>query len=272
MIKQLENKLEFLLKNKYKWYELIKYNIKVAGSGSFVNFMGVISNVIFITALMYIWSTKSASQEIFTYLLIGRIYKSIGENYFYGTLSYDILIGKLSNKLLLPTSIFFHYFFLMIGRRIFRNLLELIGYTISTILCVYFFIAPIFNLLSALFILLLVPITFFINHLIGSLVGCIAFNIKNKRDFDGIDKVWNRVRDVVSGGLIPLSMLPYSGFFSILPTSFILHHPMQIYLGKYNSSEIIMTFVGGISWCFVLFILARVVFKIGMKKNEAVGL
>jgi ABC-type uncharacterized transport system permease subunit len=47
---------------------------------------------------------------------------------------------------------------------------------------------------------------------------------------------------------------------------------MQIYLGKYSMTEIIYTFFGGIAWCFVLWILARVIFKLGLKKNEAVGL
>jgi ABC-type uncharacterized transport system permease subunit len=47
---------------------------------------------------------------------------------------------------------------------------------------------------------------------------------------------------------------------------------MQIYLGKYTASEIWLVIFGSVVWSFILFILARWVFKIGLKKNEAVGL
>jgi ABC-type uncharacterized transport system permease subunit len=46
---------------------------------------------------------------------------------------------------------------------------------------------------------------------------------------------------------------------------------MQIYLGKYDPNQILQTFVGGIAWCIVLWVLARLVFKAGLKRNEAVG-
>jgi ABC-type uncharacterized transport system permease subunit len=51
-----------------------------------------------------------------------------------------------------------------------------------------------------------------------------------------------------------------------------LHHPMQIYLGEYNSLDILLVFLGGIVWCLVLYFLAKFVFKLGLKRNESVGL
>jgi ABC-type uncharacterized transport system permease subunit len=47
---------------------------------------------------------------------------------------------------------------------------------------------------------------------------------------------------------------------------------MQIYLGKYNFQETLAVFLGGIIWFLVLYFLAKLVFKMGLKKNEAVGL
>jgi hypothetical protein len=64
----------------------------------------------------------------------------------------------------------------------------------------------------------------------------------------------------------------YSSFLQFLPTSYILHHPMQIYLGKYTNLEIFYVFLGGLAWCAVLYFLAKLVFKMGLKRNEAVGL
>jgi ABC-type uncharacterized transport system permease subunit len=47
---------------------------------------------------------------------------------------------------------------------------------------------------------------------------------------------------------------------------------MQIYLGKYSNLEIFYTFLGGLVWCIMLYFLAKLVFKMGLKKNESVGL
>jgi ABC-2 type transport system permease protein len=56
------------------------------------------------------------------------------------------------------------------------------------------------------------------------------------------------------------------------PFAYILHYPMQIYLGKYDTNQTILVFLGGLAWCLALFILAKIVFKLGLKRNESVGL
>jgi len=47
---------------------------------------------------------------------------------------------------------------------------------------------------------------------------------------------------------------------------------MQIYLGKYDTFQTVLVFGGGIFWCVLLYFLAKFVFKMGLKKNESVGL
>lgn len=256
----------------YKWLYIIKYNVKLAGSSYFVNIMEFFGNVVFTVTLMYLWSLKLPSQEIFTYLLFGRIYKAISENYFHNGFSAEILTGDITGKLLNSTVLMGQYYVTMVGRRVFRNLFELFGYVVAAVICSFVFIAPIINLQNILILFGLIPITFTINHFIGTIVGSMSFFIRDKRDFDGIGKFWIKIRDVSSGSLIPLTILPFSSVFAFLPTSFILHHPMQIYLGRYNNHEILQTFFGGIAWCFVLLIFARLLFKAGLKRNEAVGL
>ena len=54
--------------------------------------------------------------------------------------------------------------------------------------------------------------------------------------------------------------------------AFTFYHPMQIYLGKYSILETIYVFGGGIVWCIILYYSAKWVFKMGLKRNEAVGL
>jgi ABC-type uncharacterized transport system permease subunit len=264
--------LQSTLGKNYKWIYIMQYGIKYAGASYFMNIMDFFGNVAFTVTLMYLWSLKLPTQEIFTYLLIGRIYKSVAENYFYNGVASEILTGLLTSKLLNSTKVFSQFYATMIGRRVFRNIFELLSYVAAAIICGYLFIAPIWNLNSIFILILFIPITFTINHLAGIIVGSAAFFIDDKRDFDGIAKFWLKSRDILAGILVPLNLLPFSGFLINSPFGFILHHPMQIYLGKYSWVQILYTFLGGIAWCFVLWIVARVLFKFGLKKNEAVGL
>jgi ABC-2 type transport system permease protein len=76
----------------------------------------------------------------------------------------------------------------------------------------------------------------------------------------------------LAGALVLLPTNKFTAFFANLPLSFGVYHPTQIYLAKYSQSEILQTFIGGVIWCLVLWIMARLVFKAGLKRNEAVGL
>jgi ABC-type uncharacterized transport system permease subunit len=76
----------------------------------------------------------------------------------------------------------------------------------------------------------------------------------------------------LSGSLIPFDANPYLNFLKYTPFSYYAYHPMQIYLGKYDTITTTQVFAGGLAWCFVLYFLAKFVFKAGLKRNEAVGL
>jgi ABC-2 type transport system permease protein len=76
--------------------------------------------------------------------------------------------------------------------------------------------------------------------------------------------------ELLSGGIVPL--IGFLNFLSILPFSFWVHHPMQIYLGNYSTLETFYVFAGGFGWCVILYFLAQFIFKLGLKRNEAVGL
>jgi ABC-2 type transport system permease protein len=99
-----------------------------------------------------------------------------------------------------------------------------------------------------------------------------SFFVKDEGSNDAVKRVYESLNLVLVGTLIPLDKMPFSSFFSLLPYSWILHHPMQIYLGKYDFNQTILVFAGGIAWCVILFFFAKIIFKAGLKRNEAVGL
>jgi ABC-2 type transport system permease protein len=102
-------------------------------------------------------------------------------------------------------------------------------------------------------------------------VGLIAFwSVQTT----AVDSFYYSLRNFLRGDNIPLWILAtyFGSWVSFTPFAFFIHHPFQIYLGKYSATEIVYTFVGGIGWCIILWLLARIVFKMGLKRNEAVGL
>jgi ABC-2 type transport system permease protein len=207
---------------------------------------------------------------------LGQTFKSFGEFYFYNRLAELISSGKITNKLLLPTNNESFFWIGGIGYRVPLNLAESTAPIFALVLLQIFGeVNLIQNLNIVKFVTIMIfflPIAYTINYFIGYAVGSLAFFVKDKKEIWGISTTATNLISVMRGTIIPLDKIPFPIFFTSLPTAFALHHPMQIYLGKYSTTEILYTFAGGITWCIVLWLLARVIFKLGLKKNEAVGL
>lgn len=268
--------LQQKLGKNYKWWYFVVYYIKTSTSTLRGNFFNILSELVKILAVIYIWYFSGSAIETFSYLLIGQIFKSLGEFYFYNSFSDTIISGKLTPKLLNPISLVASYWVGGIGKRIPYNLVETIAPVLAAIIFVLLTGQNIFLNINfgglAIILILFIPLAFSINFLLGYTIGSLAFFIDDKRDSWGINNTANNFISVFRGTIIPLDKIPWQHFFTSLPFSFSLHHPMQIYLGKYSQAEIVQTFFGGILWCLGLWILARLVFKAGLKHNEAVGL
>jgi ABC-type uncharacterized transport system permease subunit len=223
--------------------------------------------------VIYVWSKATSSIAIFTYLIVGRIYKSFAESTPEISVALDVIEGRLTSKVLYPKDYFVFRFFSLLGRRVQRNSLEILTFVITAFIATYFF-GPIQNTnpQSILILLLFIPISYFVNNTLGFWAGSLAFFLKDKREFSAVQDAYNTTKVMLFGLIIPLDQLPFSSFFSFLPTAYFVHHPMQIYLGKYSLVEIIQTFFFGIMWCLLLWVFARMTFRLGLKKNEAVGL
>jgi ABC-2 type transport system permease protein len=267
------NHLQQTLDRNYKWFYIIKYGFKLANAGIVANIIRCFPKLLSSLMILFIWSKANSSVAIFTYLVVGRIYKSFCEGFGEQVVSQDIISGSLTSEILRPNDYFPVRIFAYTGRRILRNFLECITFVITALLSINFFSPiPFTGLSNILILIVIIPISFFINFVLGYLVGVLAFFIKDKREFDSISSSWDVTKTILYGLIVPLDQLPFKEFFEFLPTSYFVHHPMQIYLGKYSQIQIIQTFFAGFVWCFVLWILARTVFKFGLKRNEAVGL
>lgn len=81
------------------------------------------------------------------------------------------------------------------------------------------------------------------------------------------------ILEFAAGGLFPLDILPDPVFrvVSNLPTAYMLHTPLQMYLGRIDISQlplVVMTMVG---WTVVFYLIAKYMFSRGLKIYGAWG-
>ncbi len=265
--------LQKLLGQNYKWWFIIRYHL-ISETGGRIGFIfGYISSIARIISSNYVWFLAGSGTEVFTYLLVGRIYSQISNNLYYYQLSYLIHTGNLTGKLMFSTDFFWTQYLSAIGKRLFKNLIQLGGTFIGITICLLTFAKISSPSVTLLWVILLIPITFTLNHLFGIIFGSLAFWTK-QWEYEGIKESYEISFMLLIGSIIPLDKLPFelSKYLAFLPTSWLLHHPMQIYLGKYDNFQTFLVFLGGVFWCVLLYFLAKLVFKMGLKRNESVGL
>lgn len=109
------------------------------------------------------------------------------------------------------------------------------------------------------------------NYLIYFTVGLIAFWT---RQTWGAAAFVSISSSLVSGRLIPIDLLPLvvARISQWLPFRYLVFFPVQIFLGKLSSEEILVGFLLQGFWVGALYLLSVVVWKAGQKELEAVGI
>jgi len=264
--------LEKVLGRRYKWWFIVTYYFKqqthYRSNSAFYSIDFFLSQFL----IIFIWFLNSGEGRlvetsfILSYLWFGNLYRALTITWIENDMSADIKEGKISKYLLYPTDYFWSSLFQFFGKGVLAN-----GFILSV---PSFFILFLFHqhihfphFSNLIFLSFFLFITFFIKHCIAFLIGSIVFW---STEYGGILKLWDGVYTFFSGIAIPLYLLHKATFYN--PLAFTFYHPSMIFGDQYTSNQILLVFLGGILWCFVLYFLAKWVFKMGLKRNESVGL
>ena len=264
--------MQKLLGQNYKWWYLFVHGIKLNTAYRLSTLIWMFGSLLTLLVTIFVWwvniqsgSTLIDFKTIFTYYIFGNIISL--QNAVQWNLARSIQNGKISSKLLNPSNFMAQVIIIDFGWNLFPRMVEiLLLLLIGSLGSQFIIFASIWNFI--LYILLGI-LGYFISIFISYILGCIAFFIV---DVDGVMEINNQLSFVLSGKALPISIIPVLFGANFLPFAFTFYHPMQIYLGKYDFNQTLMVFAGGIAWCVVLYFLAKWVFKMGLKKNEAVGL
>jgi ABC-2 type transport system permease protein len=267
--------MQRLLGRYYKWWYVFYYSYQVANTSFGLKVFIQISIITQALIILWVWHLGNAAIGIFTYLIVGRIYKSLSDVYIFDSISSQISSGSITKDLLVPMSYFKLHFFRSLGFRVVENLISAAGMVIAGLISVLTFARIELNWSNLILVIIFLPLSFLLQYLIGLCVGFMTFFARDKRNYMGINRVYNTIFLVIFvGTILPLDKFPsiLARLAESLPFAYFLHFPMQIYLGKYDFNQTLMVFAGGITWYVVLYFLAKWVFKMGLKRNEAVGL
>jgi ABC-2 type transport system permease protein len=262
--------IQKLLGRQYKWWFLYLHTFK-SNTTYRLSLVGYFAaNLIYLASSLLIWSVAQNPDfnfsYIFTYFVIGQVFMIEGE-LFYDIAGY-ISNGQLSSKLLMPSNIFIRFIIHDLGFLTYTKLIiQPIIYLVLALIMSQFILLP--TLINFIFFIILSILSYIIYIFYSILLGSIAFLIPN---IWGIIDLSRTIKDFTSGKYFPLNIIWFTKILYFTPFAFTFYHPMQVYLGKYDLNQTFLVLLGGLAWCFIMYILAKTAFKLGLKRNEAVGL
>ncbi len=113
-------------------------------------------------------------------------------------------------------------------------------------------------------------IAFVLKYFMGCILGLLTTWIE---EISGLLDLWNNIERFLSGGLIPLSVLPGKVFtiLSFLPFKYMLFVPVDIYMGNMDLFEIYKAMSIQIVWCVLFGGLLLIVKKKAFGKYSGYG-
>jgi ABC-2 type transport system permease protein len=265
--------LEKLLGRYYKWWYLFQYTFNVATAYRWSTLSWLFNRFVSLVFILLVWYVSSINgldlftfEYIFTYYVIGSLLSINNSVQF--AVAEDIKLGGIVTRLLRPINPTLQWFIGNLGWSAFTIAIESFLVLLIGIIGFKFILLPA-SMFHFLISILIFAIGYFCLVQINLIIGYLAFFVI---DVWGILDMQIVLRWNLSGRAIPLDTLAIFIPLLFLPYAFGFHHPMQVYLGNYDNSQTLFVLIGGLVWCIVLYYFAKLIFRLGLKKNESVGL
>jgi ABC-2 type transport system permease protein len=178
--------------------------------------------------------------------------------------------GDISNFLLKPISYLKYWFAKDLTDKILNLIFSIFGVSLIFILLrppVIIQTNPVTIGLTILSIILGIILYFYLSFLLSMIAFWTPENVWPPRFLATI------IIEFLAGGLFPLDILPAVIFNSlqILPFTYLLFFPLNIYLGKLALVETLFGLVVSLFWIVIFYQLVKLLFHSGVKKYAAWG-
>lgn len=263
--------IRYLYLFKVAWMERMVYRVNF-----FLEVLsGIFSTLIVITLWMAIYRYSDRDvmggyslPEMVTYLLgaglINSFILTTAEN---PETSQSIQDGSLSSYLIKPLHPYGIWFVRDLGTKSFFLSVGLMGYLVVGI----FFkdlLVPFYDLRSFLFFLASLILAGLLQFLLFEALSLLSFWVENT---SGLRFTMRVIMEVAAGAIIPLSFFPevLREIFILLPFSFLIYLPMNLYLGKIPANLTLFLKEG--LWIIGLALLNLIIWKRGIRQYVSMG-
>ncbi len=258
---------------------LFKASYKVALQYRFDWFVGLIRIPLTLIIFYYFWQAIFAHsgvtiinnytfETMIAYYVLSMIISMFTWADIDNWLRFGLKSGEVVTDYLRPLDFILTYLYTHLGMITMNVLISLV----PTLVIAYLFIGVIFfsglNLLLFVISLVLAMAMMF---LISMFVGFMAFWLTEIR---GIIKVKETLIGFLSGSLIPLSFFPETvqKIFVFLPFQYLKYVPINIYLGIYSISDILLNLGIMALWVIILYVIILIQSKYAFKRLTGVGI
>jgi ABC-2 type transport system permease protein len=118
--------------------------------------------------------------------------------------------------------------------------------------------------------LLSLVLGFFVGFFFEACIGMVGFWIL---EVTSLLYVVNTLNFFVSGQMLPLDILPtfWANLLKALPFQYLAYFPATVFLGHTRGEDLIWGLLGEAGWAAGFFILARLLYRIGLRRYSAYG-
>lgn len=265
--------MTFLQRTFSKYWYLFCYNYRSNTAYRWSSLSWLFGHLLMIAGTVYVWyisalngSTLFEFKEIFTYYIIGSLIST--NNGVHYNLGGKITDGRLSTLMIIPSNVLMRCVVSDQGWHFFSKIINIILISVIAVVGRQFIFLP--SDMQVVFFTFVVTIVGFVAEIYVNLMfGMLAFWMT---DAWGIFDLQGNITNILSGKIIPLSILPFSAIISVLPFAYFYFLPTQVFMQKYSTNQILQILTIGLLWTVILHFLTRYIWKIGLKKYEAVGL
>jgi ABC-2 type transport system permease protein len=214
--------------------------------------------------------TQYTYKEMIAYLLltnISRMFSSMPG--LAGGIAREIREGTMKRYLVQPIDMIGYLLVYRIAHKVTYIIMSFLPYALLFFLCRSFFDGFPDALTMAAFALSLV-LSFLVGFFFELSVGMVGFWFLEVTSLLYIVMTLNFF---ISGHMLPLDLLPqpWSGLLKVLPFQYMAYFPAIVFLGKVKGITLVLYLVGELFWAVFFMVLARALYRLGLKRYSAFG-
>lgn len=226
----------------------------------------IIWNAVFATTAVFAGYDK---QTMISYVLTSAVFIALSRNWLTYNTATDIKEGRLNQYLVKPVSYLQYSVWVGIGRTLLAMIFALIAISVLAFIFRHdLYVPEPAHLAVSILIALL---AYFMNLLISIAVGLTAFWLTS---IDGFSDAYYLLRQFLSGGMFPLNIVGPWFLLSMraLPFAYSGYIPSQVFLGKMSIVDGLVSVLVEIAWLVALYFILQILWRVGIKKYEAIGI